>query len=155
VITRVSGEEKEKSTPNDLREEDGSIDLSNKKIATIGTGLTFFGTLLPWVTVSALGTRASALGVETLGLLATIGGGIAFVGIWKNEWDNEMREIVVGVSVFTLVLALVGLVSPLTLLLEEADSELQRAITGAGIGVYVTGIGSILSLVGGRQVLDE
>lgn len=131
-----------------------SINLTNKNAATAGMVIILIGTLLPWVTVSALGTQASALGIETIALLITLASGIMTYSLWSGEWDSDKRDGVVFISASALLIVLIGLLSPMTLLLSGSGDEVQRAITNPGIGVYVTGVGSILALVGGRQVLD-
>ncbi len=122
-------------------------------VTVVGSGCAIVGSFLPWIqaTDPSSGTTLTKAGIEghyamLVDLLAVIAAGIGgFVLV------RRLASATVGLTITVLALAQLGLVIFVGSNLSYGVVQLQAAgaLAGIGPGLYLTGLGAVVALVGG------
>ena len=125
---------------------------TTQKIGALGGILTAVGSLLPWVTVSALGILSvSKLGVEGDGIFTLILGIIVLLGIFvfKKPAFEKFGLIILGIIITILSAYYITTISGEVAKLLGVAGAGGLISAGPSIGLYVTLIGGVLTLISG------
>jgi len=124
-----------------------------RALAAVGCVVTAVGATLPWVEVNAFVTTITYAGLDREGPVTLLLAVSVLAILWLRPWTRLEAALVAacGALVFAVGAAYVADLSmgyeliPTKGLLEEVGRE----VSDPGSGVYVTGSGGLLVLVGG------
>lgn len=141
----------EPSEPTASTREAGGADgySTGQKALFAGAAIAAIGALLPWVTISVLGTTASMNGIEGDGVftlvLALLAGGIGLV-----RWGRVAKTSVGVIGVLVLLVGFYYISDPLTgaEFTSSQSEQIARNAARPGIGLYMTAAGGLAILAG-------
>lgn len=127
---------------------------TGEKVAIAGAILAAIGTFLPWMTASVFGSTINVQGIDGDGVYVLALAVVAIGIIAIRDWG---RIDSIGVAACGLLMTLVSgmyVVSPATGLSGEG-AEFARQLLNPGMGLYVSALGSLGTLVGGAMGISS
>lgn len=127
---------------------------TGEKVTIAGAVLAAIGTFLPWMTASVFGSTVNVQGIDGDGVYVLALGAVAISIVVLRDWGRTDR---IGVIVCGLLMTLVSgmyVVDPATGLSGEG-AEFARQLVNPGIGLYLSALGSLGTLVGGVMGLSS
>lgn len=126
----------------------------NEQIALGGAGLTAVGAFLPWIKLGSLGSKSGLDGDGTFTLLFAL----AAVGIIVvRNWEKIDKGVVAVLGLLSLGIGVLYISDPAagTSLGQSALGQSIAEALEPGIGLYLTAIGGLGTLVGGGLGLQD
>lgn len=124
-----------------------------EKVAGAGGVLAAVGTFLPWMTASFFGSTLTVQGVDGDGVYVLVLAAIAVGIVAVRDWEQSDKY---GVTLCGLLMTLIAgmyVVDP-TASISGQGSELARNLINPGVGLYLSALGSVGTLVGGAMGLS-